>query len=258
MTVIITGGSSGIGLAASRLFAEYGCFVFELSRHDASVPKVTHIDCDVTDDASVQTVISRIAAETARVDALIVCAGFGISGSVENTEISDAKRQFDVNYFGAVSAITAALPYLRESRGRIIIVSSVAAILPVPFQAHYSASKSALNALVLSLRGETAPHGVSVCAVLPGDTKTGFTGSRIKKTDDGVYSAVSDKSVRKMERDEQNGMDPASVARLIFRVARKKTVRPFYIAGPLYRLFGFAVKVLPARLVCYIESKMYG
>jgi len=258
MTVIITGGSSGIGLAASRLFAGCGDSVYELSRHDASVPRVTHIDCDVSDDASVHAAISRVTAETARVDYLIVCAGFGISGSVENTGIADAKRQFDVNYFGAVRVITAALPYLRQSHGRIIIVSSVAAILPVPFQAHYSATKSALNALVLSLRGETAPHGVSVCAVMPGDTKTGFTSSRIKNADDSVYSAVSDKSVRKMERDEQRGMDPASVARLIFRVARKKAVRPFYIAGPLYRLFGFAVKILPARLVCYIESKMYG
>jgi NAD(P)-dependent dehydrogenase (short-subunit alcohol dehydrogenase family) len=239
-----------------RLAAQ-GHRVYELSRSGQSAGSVTHISGDVTDEQSVQAAIGEVAAREGRLDVLICCAGFGISGAAETTALSDAKRQLEVNYFGTVSAVTAALPHLRVSRGRIVAVSSVAAILPVPFQAHYSAAKAALNAFLLALASETAPYGVTVCAVMPGDTKTGFTGARQKSGNDGVYAEAAARSVRRMERDEARGMSSEAVAGVVARAALKRRVRPLYIAGAAYRVFGLLAKLLPAGLVRRMEGRMY-
>ncbi|MDR0812685.1 MAG: SDR family NAD(P)-dependent oxidoreductase [Oscillospiraceae bacterium] len=255
--VLITGGSSGIGLAAARQLAAMGHSVYELSRSGQSSENITHITGDVTDEQSVQAAVGAVVAREGRLDILICSAGFGISGAAETTALSDAKRQFEVNYFGTVSAVTAALPHLRATHGRIVAVSSVAAILPVPFQAHYSAAKAALNAFTLALASETAAHGVTVCAVMPGDTKTGFTGARSKSADDGVYAETVTRSVGRMERDETHGMPSDAVARVVVKAATKRRVRPFYTAGGVYRLFGVLAKVLPAGLARWIEGRMY-
>ncbi|MDR0916289.1 MAG: SDR family NAD(P)-dependent oxidoreductase [Oscillospiraceae bacterium] len=254
---LVTGGSSGIGLAVCRELARRGYRVYELSRRVSDEPHVTHLTADVTDDVSVSAAVAEIVARENRLDLAVCNAGFGISGAVETTAIADAKRQFDVNYFGAVNTITAALPHLRAACGRIIVVSSVAAALPVPFQAHYSAAKAALNALVSALRGETAAHGITVAAVMPGDTATGFTDARRKSDDDGVYAATVQRSLARMERDERRGASPESVAKVVANVAERRRVRPFYAVGLAYKAFCVIAKVLPSALVGWIERKLY-
>ena len=143
-TLIITGGSSGIGQAAADLFAAKGYKVYELSRHGEDRAGVTHIDCDVTSPDDCRNAAAKVATEAGKIDVLISNAGMGISGAIEFTDINEAKRQFDVNFFGAVNIAQAVLPYMRNERdGKIIFVSSLAATFPIPYQAFYSASKSA-------------------------------------------------------------------------------------------------------------------
>ena len=136
--VAITGASSGIGRATAKLFADQGWRVYNLSRRPAGEPGVADIAVDVTDEGAVRAAFARIEAEAGRLDLLINNAGFGISGAVEFSQLAEAKRQFDVNFFGVVSCIQASLPLLRESRGRIICISSAAAIFAIPFQSFYS------------------------------------------------------------------------------------------------------------------------
>ena len=127
-TLLITGGSSGIGLATAILFSQKGWRVFELSRHGASHDGITHVDCDVVEQASVRQAVAEVLRQTQTVDVLISNAGYGISGAVEFTAVDDAKRQMDVNFFGAINAVQAVLPHMRERReGRILFTSSVAA-----------------------------------------------------------------------------------------------------------------------------------
>ncbi len=108
------------------------------------------ISCDITDRAQVQAAFAAVD----RVDLLVNNAGFGISGAVECTGEAEMRRQFDLNFFAWVTVIQAALPALRESRGRILNISSAAAVFSIPFQSFYSATKAAVESLTCALRNE--------------------------------------------------------------------------------------------------------
>ena len=172
----------------------------------------------------------------------------------------DAKRQLDVNFFGFFNCVKQVLPYMRAQReGCIAAVSSVAGALAIPFQAFYSASKAAMNSLVLALANEVRPFGIRVLAVMPGDVKTGFTAAREKGEAEefSPYAERLNRSVEGMERDEQNGMTPDYVAKRICRAVRRRHPRPFYTIGGKYRLFTFLAKILPAKLCNWVVGKLY-
>jgi len=255
---VITGGSSGIGLATAKLLSIKGYKVYELSRRDVGRSGITHITVDVTDRVGIKAAIDKIINEAGKIDVLINNAGFGISGAVEFTEMDEAKKQFDVNYFGALNMIQEVLSHMRKQKsGKIINVSSVAGVLPVPFQAFYSGAKAAINSLTLALRNEVKPFKIKVCAVMPGDTATGFTAVR-EKNEAGmeVYTALS-KSVAKMEKDEEKGKSPDFVAKVIYKAVRKKNPKPLITAGFMYKLLVVASRILPTRLVNKIIGGMY-
>ena len=257
-TLIISGGSSGIGKATASLFVERGWRVFELSRHGQSSDGITHIDCDVCDSDSVTKAVAGVLQLTDHIDVVISNAGFGISGSIEFTEIADAERQMDVNFMGAVRLTQAVLPQLRQQRsGRIIYTSSVAAILAVPYQAFYSASKAAINAFALALANEVRGFGIHVSVLMPGDVSTGFTDARSKSTaGEDVYRGAG-KAVTAMERDERGGMQPMEMARIFYHIATCRSPRPQYVGGGSYRLLCFLERLLPKRFVNWIEYKVY-
>ena len=98
--VVITGGTSGIGLHTARLLTEKGYCVYELSRKENGTDAAIHIQADVTDEEQVRRAIQQIAAREKHIDIVINNAGFGISGAIEYTDTEEAKRQFDVNFFG--------------------------------------------------------------------------------------------------------------------------------------------------------------
>lgn len=257
-TVVITGGSSGIGRAAAKRFAERGDRVYDLSRHGAGDPGVTHIDADVTKPDTLNSAVETITAETGGVDLLVCCAGMGVSGPVEFIPEGDLRRQFDVNLFGAVNTVKAVLPVMRKARaGRIICVSSVAAVYAIPFQAYYSASKAAINAFADALNNEVKPFGISVCAVMPGDIATGFTAAREKTVaGEDVYPKAAS-AVAKMEQDERNGMPPDAVAALILKLADKKRVAPLYTVGGSYKALVFLKRLFPVSFASKIVGGMY-
>ena len=257
---IVTGASSGIGLATAMLFSERGYAVYGLSRKPYESGSIHHIPTDVTDPKSVQAAVAEVLAKEGRIDVLICNAGFGISGAVEFTLPADAKRQFDVNFFGALSCIQAVLPQMRVQRdGCILCVSSVAAVLAIPFQSFYSAAKAAINALCAALANEVRPYGIRVAALMPGDIKTGFTAAREKSfAGADVYPALP-RSVATMERDEQGGMEPSYIAHRLFSLAQKRALKPQYTAGLQYQFFVMLRKLLPYRfinrLVCLLYAK---
>ena len=144
--VIVTGGTSGIGLWTARSLREAQNKVYVLSRRPFEEKGLHHICADVADEAQAQAAVKEVLAKEGRVDILVNCAGFGISGAIEFTELAAAKKQLDVNFFGTVNMTKAVLgPMRAQKSGRIVNISSVAAPAAIPFQAYYSAAKSAIN-----------------------------------------------------------------------------------------------------------------
>jgi len=251
--VVITGVSAGIGLEIAKKFIAGGFVVYGLSRSVVELSGLNHIVCDVSDEQACKMAIEQI--ET--IDILINNAGMGISGSAENTEIEDAKKLFDVNFFGLLNTTKAALPLLREKGGKIVNISSVGGRIALPFQSIYSSSKAAVDALSSAMRAELKPHGVQVMTILPGDTKTSFTNHRQKKND-GIYDENCRRSLAKMEKDEQNGMSADDVAKVVYRNTLKRRMPPVKTVGFKYKFLTFLAKVMPTRLVEWVVRKMYG
>lgn len=257
---IVTGGSSGIGRATAAALLRAGCTVYEFSRHDAGDPGIRHMGVDVTDEGAVNAAVSSVLEREGRVDIVINCAGFGISGAVEFTELADAKRQFDVNFFGMVNVNHAVLPAMRVAGGgRIVNISSVAAPAAIPFQTYYSASKAAINCYTCALANEVKPFGITVTAVQPGDIATGFTDAREKTMEgDREYGGRISRSVAGMEKDERGGMKPETAGAYICKVALKKRVKPLYAIGTAYKGACFLCQLLPCGPRNWLVGKLYG
>ena len=255
---LVTGGSSGIGRAAAKALLRRGCTVYELSRHGTG-GDVRHLTADVADEAAVRAAVAELLDREGRLDILVCCAGFGISGAAEFTDNDDAKRLLDVNLFGVVNACKAALGPMREQGGgRIVCVSSVAAPIAIPFQAWYSVSKAAINSYVGALRLETAPFGVSLCAVMPGDIRTGFTAAREKSAlGDDIYDGRIARSVAVMEHDEENGMRPEAAGDFIAALALRRRVKPLYTVGWKYRFFVLLSRLLPSAWCSWLVGMIY-
>lgn len=258
---IVTGGTSGIGRATALALQEHGYTVYELSRRAEGMPDIRHIVADITKEETLQAAVEQVLAVEGRLDLVVNNAGFGISGAIEFTDTQEAQRLFDTLFFGMVRMNRCVIPLMRQQgHGRIVNISSVAAPVPIPFQAYYSAGKAAINAYTMALANELRPFGVTVCAVMPGDIKTGFTAARHKIIDgDDIYQGRIGRSVQRMEHDEQTGMDPAKVGRYIAAVAsREGSHHPLYATRIDYKFFVFLTKVLPARFLNWLIYQLYG
>lgn len=256
---LVTGGSSGIGLAAVNALAEAGVTVYETSRREIALPNAVHLPGDVTDEVAMARVVQAVLEKEGQLDILVCCAGFGISGAVEFTDLAAAKKQLEVNFFGVVNTVKAVLPHMRSRKaGRIVVVSSVAGAIPIPFQTYYSVSKAALNAYVSALRNEVRPCGVTVTAVMPGDIATGFTDAREKSpAGDDIYEGRIARSVSRMEHDERNGMRPETAGAYIRKMALRRSVPPSSSIGASYKALAALARFLPGRLVNWVVYLLY-
>jgi len=268
--VLITGASAGIGLSAAEQLMRKGAKVYAASRRGGISQKaqsgegeLIHVKMDVNIESDIATVIAQILKENNHLDVLISNAGNGIAGSIEDTSTEEVKYQFETNFFGSVKVIQACIPVFRaQGYGKIIATSSVAAIVPIPFQAFYSAGKSALLVFMQALSLELKPFGIQCCSILPGDTKTDFTAARkytvASQSGDSAYTAKMKKSVGKMEKDEQNGVDASKVAKKIVTQVYKKKMKVSVVPGIDYKLICFLFNRLPASVRLWVVGLLYG
>lgn len=257
MIVLISGGSSGIGKAAAERFVMGGHTVYELSRSGADREGIRHLRADVSKRDEVFAAVELLIELEGRVDVLLSNAGFGISGAFEECSEAAVRKQFDVNLFGAIHLIQAILPHMRKAgRGRILITSSLAGEIAIPFQSFYAASKAALNSLCLSLDNELRPFGISCSALIPGDIRTGFTEAR-EKTASTVYQAEA-ASLARMEKDERQGASPKQVAEKLYRMAvSRRRPRPLTTLGANYFLLYLLYRLLPRSFGNWLVGKIY-
>lgn len=263
--IVITGGSSGIGKAAAQRFAREGFRVFSLSRRgDGSKVSlgdgtIEQICCDVTDDLSVSHAVSYIFSQVESVGIVLHCAGFGISGAAEDADLSLCHRQMEVNYFGILRVNRLLLPHMRKAGcGLVLGVGSLAGRVSVPFQSHYSSTKSAVASYFEALRLEIHPYGVRCCLVEPGDTKTGFTDARVDGCPpDSDYHFACQNAIARMAHDEQNGSSPDVVAKKLVKMAHRRNPPARVAPGLVGKGIAVLKRLLPARIVERIVRQMY-
>lgn len=251
--VIITGATSGIGLAAAKLFLKKGCKVYGIARKPYAESDFTCFQADVCDYEKITEIFKEVHAREGRIDLLVNNAGFGIAGAMEEASAASVQAIVNVNLTAACVLSGLVVPYLKETNGKIINISSVGGIMPLPYQAMYSATKAGVEVFSRALANEVKPFKIKVCAVLPGDTKTGFTTARVIE---GANDRAK-KSVAKMARDEQRGKSPESVAKVIVRAAEKKNPPLRVTVGAGYKLLVFLQRILPVRLINFIINKIY-
>ena len=254
--VVITGASSGIGKVCANYLYDKGYKVYGLNRTLIISEKIEYIKCDVTNEEDVKNAFLNIEED---IYAVINNAGMGISGAIEYATSEDVSRIIDVNIKGVINVCKYAIPRLRATKGKIINIGSVAGELTIPFQTFYSMSKVAVSTYTEGLRMELKPFGIKATTVLPGDTKSSFSKNR-KKTEvvDELYKDRIERSISRMEKDEQSGKDPISVAKVIYKLLKRKNPPVKVTVGFIYKLFVFLKRILPSRLVNYILYKMYG
>lgn len=267
--VLITGASSGIGKALAEGLAEEGLKVYGTSRHVKGEERVVSenetggffklIRLDVCDDESAKAAVEYVAKKEGQINILINNAGFGVAGPIEETTSKEAISQLDTNFFGMHRMILNTLPIMRkQNKGLIVNIGSVAGLISIPYQAMYCASKYAVEALSEALRMEVKDFGIKVTVVEPGDTKTGFPLNR-QYSEESKESAYknSQKSVEKMMEDELNGPGPETVVKVVKRLIKRKNPPVRVTVGFSYKLIVFLKRLLPARLVVYVVSKLY-
>jgi len=198
-TVIVTGGSEGVGAAAARLFAEAGANLMLVARNRKNLEaiaaelrdkaRVSIFPMDVSDADSCVDMVKKTLFEFGRIDVLVNNAGFHARGDVESVTADELARTIDVNLRAPIVLMRLVLPHIRETGGGAIVnVASLAGRTPVPGSAAYSASKFGLRAFTFSLAEEIRDSGIKLAVVSPGPIATQFILADIDKTSDLTFS----------------------------------------------------------------------
>lgn len=186
--IVITGGSSGLGLELARRLAARGARLTLIARDRARLERaaeelraipggaIVRIESvDIRHEAAVDACMQRVADADGRIDMLVNSAGILREGRIESLQLEDFRDVMEINFFGLLIATRAALPHLRASRGRLVNIASMAGLTGVFGYTPYCSSKHALVGLTESLRYELAPMGVTVHLVCPGEFDSPMT-----------------------------------------------------------------------------------
>lgn len=266
-TVLITGGTDGLGKAAAVMLAGRGWRVFAAGRsaekraqmdvlaRERRLP-IESVEMDVCSGASVEAAVRTVLERAGALDTLINNAGVGYVAAVEDLRLEDLRAQFETNFFGVVRVTQAVLPHMRRRRrGRILMISSVAGLIVPPTYGAYSGSKFALEGLSNALRLEAAPFGVQVVLIEPGYIITGFQQTAAdlaqpyaEKFKSGAYAKIYEGAwaASKRGRDVSKAT-PEDFARVVVRAMESPRPRARYGVTSLAAFAAFARRFFPDR-----------
>lgn len=269
-TALVTGASAGIGEAVARRLLKEGYIVYAAARRvdrmatlEAAGARTLRLD--VTEDDSILAAIARVRDESGRLDALVNNAGYGSYGALEEVAMEEARRQFEVNLFGAARLIQLALPMMRaQKRGRIVNISSIGGKFGEPFGSWYHASKYALEGLSDCLRQELHPLGIRVIVIEPGAIRTewaGIAGEHLARASAGgpyaPWAMPHAQTLSDSHAIDSFASDPAIVARTVARSLRACRPRTRYATGGGAKTFMALTWLLSDRVKDRLVRRMF-
>lgn len=249
---IVTGASTGIGKTAAETLAREGYRVFGTSRRvrgDGPVG-VEMVACDVTDQQSVDSLVTHVLTKAGQVDLVVNNAGLGLVGGAEESSVQQVQALFDVNLFGVMRVINAVLPSMRKrSSGRIINLSSALGLIPAPYLAHYAATKHAVEGYSQSLDHELREFGIRVLLIEPAYTRTDMESNSLEAdTPLHVYAETRAKMFALNAQMLATGDDPSVVAQAIIRAAKEGAPRLRYPAGKAAKQISLLRRLVPSKM----------
>jgi NAD(P)-dependent dehydrogenase (short-subunit alcohol dehydrogenase family) len=220
LVILVTGTSRGLGAALRTGLIENGHIVVGSSRSGSN----DDLKLDVTDEASANAAVDAVVARHGRLDVLVNNAGSHLHGAAIETTSAELRAQMELNFFGAVHMMRAAIEPLIRTGGRIVNISSVGGIAATPFTSAYAASKFALEGYSEALSFELAPLGVSVTNVVPGFIQTGTHDESIVSvaTDDARYADARKNAHEHMIAGSAKGLRTSDVVRAVQKVLAQK------------------------------------
>ena len=258
--ILLTGASSGIGYQTAKSLAKEGHVVYGAARRIEKMETlkqfgVKPIYLDVTDEESIKSAIDTIIENEGRIDVLINNAGYGSFGAVEDVEINEARRQFEVNLFGLARLVQLVLPHMRKQKeGRIINVSSMGGRMTSYFGGWYHATKYALEAFSDALRMEVADFGIDVSLIEPGLIKTDWGIIAANKLADsskgGAYEKEALRTSEGMKKQYSGNMgsNPIVITKAISKAVNSRRPKARYLIGFMAKPLVFLHTILPARV----------
>ena len=232
---LITGCSSGLGLALAARVLARGCRVIATTRNPATLAELATrfpdtcrvFALDVTDSAQVKNAVAETVAAFGRLDVVVNNAGYGLVGAFEELGEAQIARNFETNFFGALTVIRAVLPILRaQGSGHIVNISAAAVISNYAGFSIYGATKWALEGVSESLAAELKPLGIKVTIVQPGPFRTDFISRSLERAESHIadYDRTSGKFLRFLEAmsGKQPG-EPAKAAEAIIAAVESDT-----------------------------------
>lgn len=251
---LVTGASSGIGLATAERLAGAGYKVYGTSRRGSQAGQRSFdmLPLDVTSDESVDALVQTLLQMEGRIDLLVNNAGFGVApAGAEESSIEQARAIFETNFFGIVRMTRAVVPHMRQQRaGRIINISSVFGFLPMPYMALYAATKHAVEGYSESLDHELRTRGIRVSLIEPANTNTQFD-ANLLQPDAALeeYRDMRTALAKRMAKLVELGDQPGVVADAVLKAARAARPNLRYTAGGRAGLLRFLRRFAPAGVI---------
>ncbi len=257
---LVTGASSGMGEDFAKALLQEGMVVYTAARRIERMANLQKqgaipLKMDITRDEQIRAVVQKIEADHGGVDVLINNAGFGMFGAVEDTDIDDARYQFEVNLFGMARLTQLLLPGMREKRGgKIINISSIGGKVYTPLGAWYHATKHAMEGWSDCLRLELKAFDIDVVVIEPGAIRTEFSdvmiGPMLERSGSGPYGKLAHGIAKVSRQNDHAGSssEPKVITDLVLKAVRSRRPRTRYAAGKYAKPMLFTRKWLGDRI----------
>lgn len=257
--VLIAGASKGIGLKIAHQFQQQGYLVFGTSRQPQdTIHNIRLLPLDVTDAGSVDACVQQVIDFAGRIDILVNNVGYDLYGAAEDTHFDELIAQMDTNFYGAVRLIRAVLPMMRQQgSGKIINISSIGGLSPLPFNSAYSASKMALEGYSEALRYELLPFNIFVSLVEPGQARTETLATSIRSTATSSLYSSFQIAQRAQAAGATASLQPTHIAQTILRIAQTPYPRLRYLVGSQAYSVMLMRRWLPARLFEAVMLRLF-